>query len=60
MTHPLDEFPIHQVPLSMAFAGTSDRDFYDRNIFQVIPHGHFDMQLIAGYGVYPNLGVQDA
>lgn len=60
MTHPLDEYPIHQVPRSMAYVGTSDRDFYDRNIFQVIPHGQVDMQVIAGYGVYPNLGVQDA
>ncbi len=60
MAHPLDEYPIHQTPLSMAFPGTSDRDFYDRNIFHVIPHGHEDMQLIAGFGVYPNLGVMDA
>lgn len=60
MAHPLDEYPIHQTPLSMAYVGTSDRDFYDRNIFHVIPHGHQDMQLIAGFGVYPNLGVMDA
>jgi hypothetical protein len=60
MAHPLDEYPIHQVPLSMAHPGTSDRDFYDRNIFHVIPHGQLDMQMICGYGVYPNLGVKDA
>jgi hypothetical protein len=44
----------------MAHVGTTDKDFYDRNIFHVIPHGQVDMQLIAGYGVYPNLGVEDA
>jgi hypothetical protein len=60
MAHPLDEYPIHQVPRSMAHVGTTDKDFYDRNIFHVVPHGHVDMQLIAGFGVYPNLGVKDA
>ena len=60
MAHPLDEYPIHQVPLSMEYVGTTDKDFYDRSIFHVIPHGQFDMQLIAGFGVYPNLGVRDA
>ena len=60
MAHPLDEYPIHQAPVSMRYPATSDRDFYDRNIFQVIPHGQAEMQLISGYGVYPNLGVKDA
>jgi hypothetical protein len=60
MAHPLDEYPIHQVPLSMSYVGTTDKDFYDRNIFHVIPHGQVDMQLIAGFGTYPNLGVRDA
>jgi hypothetical protein len=60
MAHPLDEYPIHQVARSMAHVGTSDRDFYDRNIFHVIPHGQLDLQFIAGFGVYPNLGVRDA
>ena len=60
MAHPLDEYPIHQVPLSMAYVGTTDKDFYDRNIFHVIPHGQADMQLITGFGVYPNLGTMDA
>lgn len=60
MAHPLDEYPIHQVPLSMAHVGTTDKDFYDRNIFHVIPHGHTDMQVITGFGVYPNLGTTDA
>ena len=30
---PLDEYPIHQVPLSMARTETSDRNFYDRYYF---------------------------
>ena len=59
MTHPLDEYPIHQAPLSMRYPATSDRDFYDRCIFQ----GHDrtgDIVMITGLGVYPNLGVIDA
>lgn len=60
MPHPLDEYPIHQAPVSMAYPATTDKDFYDRNIFQVIPHGNHDVQMICGFGVYPNLGVQDA
>lgn len=60
MPHPLDEYPIHQAPVSMAYPGTTDRDFYDRNIFHVIAHGHDDVQMICGFGVYPNLGVKDA
>ena len=31
--HQLDEFPVHQTPLSMAQAGSSDRNFYDRCYF---------------------------
>jgi hypothetical protein len=57
--HPLDEYPIHQAPLSMARVATSDRNFYDRCIF----HAHDrtgDVLLITGLGVYPNLGVIDA
>ena len=59
MAHPLDEYPIHQVPLSMAYPGTSDRNFYDRCIY----HAHDrtgEIELITGLGVYPNLGVIDA
>jgi hypothetical protein len=57
--HPLDEYPIHQAPLSMRYPATSDRDFYDRCIFQ----GHDrtgEIVMITGLGVYPNLGVIDA
>ncbi len=56
---PLDEYPIHQTPLSLARVGTSDRNFYDRSYF----NGH-DRDggtfLVTGLGVYPNLGVIDA
>lgn len=56
---PLDEHPIHQVPLSMAYVATSDRNAYDRCICQGV-----DRQggtcFLTGLGVYPNLGVIDA
>ncbi|QES51147.1 hypothetical protein DEJ50_28205 [Streptomyces venezuelae] len=55
----LDEYPIHQVPLSMKHIATGDRNAYDRCIFHVFDHaGRF--VLIAGLGVYPNTGVIDA
>ena len=58
MVHPLDEHPVHQVPLSMAHVATSDRNAYDRCILHVIdPSG--DALLLTGLGVYPNLGVVD-
>jgi hypothetical protein len=62
MTHrpvPLDEYPVHQVPLSMAHVATGDRNAYDRCIFHVFDHGGQAL-LIAGLGVYPNQGVIDA
>src|SRR5215475_2697882 len=55
----MDEYPIHQLPLSMEYVGTGDRNFYDRCYFA----GHDrtgDILLITGLGVYPNLGVIDA
>lgn len=55
----LDEFPIHQVPLSMAYVATSDRNTYDRYYFcggDTAGETYF----ITGLGVYPNLGVIDA
>ncbi|HEY3672853.1 MAG TPA: hypothetical protein VGN51_18080, partial [Acidimicrobiia bacterium] len=33
MLHPLDEYPVHQTPLPMSQAGTSDKNFYDRCYF---------------------------
>ncbi|MEV0246057.1 hypothetical protein AB0H76_05645 [Nocardia sp. NPDC050712] len=56
---PLDEYPIHQTPLTMARVVSSDRNFYDRSYF----NGHDrdgGTLLITGFGVYPNLGVTDA
>jgi hypothetical protein len=56
---PLDEYPIHQAPLPMRYSATSDRNFYDRCIFQGVDH-EADAYFITGLGVYPNLGVIDA
>jgi len=59
MPVPLDEYPIHQVPQSLAYVGTSDRNFYDRCYFNA--HARSDeLFLVTGLGVYPNLGVIDA
>lgn len=56
---PLDEYPVHQVPLSMKHVATGDRNAYDRCIFHVFDHEGRAL-LILGLGVYPNLGVIDA
>lgn len=59
MVHPLDEYPVHQAPLSMAHMATSDRNAYDRCYFNA--HGRTgDPFLITGLGIYPNLGLIDA
>lgn len=56
---PLDEYPIHQAPISMRHVVTSDRNFYDRSYFNL--HGSSDeLFVIMGMGQYANLGVQDA
>ncbi|MCX4552323.1 hypothetical protein OG204_05185 [Streptomyces sp. NBC_01387] len=55
----LDEYPVHQVPLSMKHVATGDRNAYDRCIFHVFDH-HGTALLIVGLGVYPNTGVIDA
>jgi hypothetical protein len=56
---PLDEYPVHQVPLSMRYVATGDRNAYDRCIFHVFDHEGRAL-LITGLGVYPNTGVIDA
>jgi hypothetical protein len=56
---PLDEFPVHQAPLSMQYVTTSDRNAYDRCYFNAHDRTG-DLFLITGLGVYPNLGVIDA
>src|SRR3954453_11745579 len=59
MPVPLDEYPIHQTPLSMRYVGTSDRNFYDRCYFNAHDRSG-DIFLITGMGYYQNLGVTDA
>jgi hypothetical protein len=56
---PLDEHPIHQVPMSMAYVATADRNAYDRCIYQALQHSG-ETEMLTGLGVYPNLGVIDA
>ncbi|MFI1682441.1 hypothetical protein [Streptomyces sp. NPDC020607] len=56
---PLDEYPVHQVPLSMKYVATGDRNAYDRCIFHLFDHEGRAL-LILGLGVYPNTGVIDA
>ncbi len=55
----LDEYPVHQVPLSARYPATSDRNFYDRCYFNAHDRTG-EVFLITGLGVYPNLGVIDA
>jgi hypothetical protein len=56
---PLDDFPLHQAPLSLAQVATSDRNFYDRYYF--CAHDRTgDIFVVTGFGTYPNLGVNDA
>ena len=59
MAVPLDEYPVHQVPLSMQHPATSDRNFYDRCYINAHDRTG-DVFLVTGLGVYPNLGVIDA
>ncbi|MFJ2740940.1 hypothetical protein ACIO3O_14845 [Streptomyces sp. NPDC087440] len=56
---PLDEYPVHQTPLSMKHVATGDRNAYDRCIFHLVDHTGRAL-LILGLGVYPNTGVIDA
>jgi len=56
---PLDEYPIHQLPRPVAWAGSSDRNFYDRCYLNAHDRTG-DLFLISGMGFYPNLGAKDA
>lgn len=56
---PLDEYPVHQTPLSLARVAGSDRNFYDRSYFNAHDRDGGTLA-ITGFGVYPNLGVTDA
>jgi hypothetical protein len=59
MPVPLDEYPLHQTPLSLAYVGTSDRNFYDRCYFNAHDRSG-EIFLVTGLGFYPNLRVKDA
>ena len=59
MPVPLDEYPIHQAPLSLRHVPASDRNFYDRCYFNAHDRTG-NLFLITGLGIYPNLGVMDA
>lgn len=59
MPVPLDEYPIHQVPLSMERVATTDRNAYDRCYVNAHDRSG-DLFVVTGMGVYPNLGVVDA
>lgn len=59
MPVPLDEHPVHQLPLSMGQVGTTDRNFYDRCYFNAHDRSG-ESFLVTGLGFYPNLGVRDA
>ncbi|MCW2796089.1 hypothetical protein [Nocardioides sp.] len=59
MVGPLDEYPIHQVPLPVAWAGSSDRNFYDRCYLNAHDRTG-EIFVITGLGYYPNLGTKDA
>ncbi len=56
---PLDEYPVHQVPMSMRHMESSDRNCYDRSYFNAHDRTG-EVFLVTGLGVYPNLGVIDA
>ena len=53
-----DDFPIHQTPEPIAYAGT-DRNFYDRYFFNGYQPDGTEFFAIA-FGVYPQLNVADA
>ena len=53
-----DDFPIHQSPEPIAYAGQS-RNFYDRYFFNGYDIGG-DVFFALGMGVYPHLDVIDA
>lgn len=56
---PLDEYPVHQVPLSMRHMASSDRNAYDRCYFNAHDRSG-EVFFLFGLGLYPNLGVIDA
>ncbi len=59
MIGPLDEYPLHQAPLPVAWAASSDRNFYDRCYLNAHDRTG-DIFVITGAGYYPNLGTKAA
>ena len=53
-----DDFPIHQTPEPIAYAGT-DRNFYDRYFFNGYAPDGSEFFAVA-FGVYPQLNIADA
>ncbi|WP_425995754.1 hypothetical protein [Caulobacter sp. DWR1-3-2b1] len=56
-----DDYPIHQTPEPVAYAGT-DRNFYDRYFFNgyALDGDGSDLFFAAAFGVYPHLNIADA
>lgn len=59
MLNTLDDYPIHQTPLPLAYPATSDRNVYDRTWFN--GYGN-DGSWYFGFGmaIYPHRGILDA
>jgi hypothetical protein len=55
----LDEYPLHQAPLPIAWSASSDRNAYDRCYLNAHDRTG-DIFVITGLGYYPNLGTKDA
>jgi hypothetical protein len=53
-----DDYPIHQTPEPIAYAGT-DRNFYDRYFFNGFSTDG-ELYFAAALGVYPHLNIMDA
>jgi hypothetical protein len=53
-----DDYPIHQTPEPIAYAGT-DRNFYDRYFFNGFSRDG-ELFFAAALGVYPHLNIMDA
>jgi len=53
-----DDYPIHQIPEPIAYAG-SDRNFYDRYFFNGYSKANEEFFSIA-LGVYPHLNIMDS
>lgn len=59
MVTELDEYPLHQAPLPIAWPASSDRNFYDRCYFNAHDRTG-EIFVVTGLGYYPNLGTKDA